>query len=81
MQKRKSTVKVKSLLGILSLLLFVDMVWADAGWTSYGKVTEVLPTTAGRFLVQLDVEKNPSAAYIGRRKGRSKDRAIAEDKS
>ena len=27
------------------------------------------------------VEKNPSAAYIGRRKGRSKDRAIAEDKS
>lgn len=34
--------------------------WADTGWTSYGVVTEINPTTSGRFIVKLDVASNPS---------------------
>ena len=32
----------------------------EAGWTGYGRVTELTPTTRQRFLVTLDVAGNPS---------------------
>jgi hypothetical protein len=47
-------------LGLLLMLLCHDGAWAGAGWTSYGRVTELQPTTAGRFLVRLDGASNPS---------------------
>ena len=34
--------------------------WAVAGWTAYGIVTELNPTSQGRFLVKLEVDSNPS---------------------
>jgi hypothetical protein len=48
------------LIGLLLLCLCHTGVWASAGWTSYGRVLELQPTTAGRFLVRLDVGSNPS---------------------
>ena len=33
---------------------------AVSGWTEYGSITELTPTSRGRFLVKLDVSKNPS---------------------
>jgi len=52
--------KYKQLIVALCLALFSAAAWPVAGWTSYGIVTELIPTTAGRFLVQLDVASNPS---------------------
>jgi hypothetical protein len=46
--------------GFLVLSLYQSAAWAGAGWTSYGRVVELHPTTAGRFLVQLNVASNPS---------------------
>jgi hypothetical protein len=42
------------------LVLCHTGVWAGAGWTAYGRVLELQPTTAGRFLVRLEVASNPS---------------------
>ena len=52
--------KYKQLIVALCLALFSTGAWPVAGWTSYGSVTELIPTTAGRFLVKLDVASNPS---------------------
>jgi hypothetical protein len=46
--------------GLLLLCLCHSGTWAGAGWTSYGRVLELQPTTAGRFLVRLDGVSNPS---------------------
>lgn len=53
----------KSLLsGAMVLLPLVGVANAsgEAGWTSYGKISELNPITAGRFLLRLDVSSNPS---------------------
>lgn len=42
------------------LSLFQHGVFADAGWTGYGRIAELQPTTAGRFLVRLETDPNPS---------------------
>lgn len=42
------------------LALVSTEAWPVAGWTSYGQVSELNPTTAGRFLVKLEVASNPS---------------------
>lgn len=52
--------KYKQLIVALCLASFSAAAWPVAGWTSYGNVTELIPTTAGRFLVRLDVANNPS---------------------
>lgn len=49
-----------SMIGVICLALTSPAVWPVAGWTSYGTVIELTPTTAGRFLVRLSVESNPS---------------------
>lgn len=54
------TKKIKLLIGVVCLSLISIEAWADAGWTSYGVVTELNPTTSGRFIVKLDVASNPS---------------------
>lgn len=53
-------VKYQQLGVMLCLALSGATAWAVAGWTSYGTVTELTPTTAGRFLVKLEVTDNPS---------------------
>lgn len=53
-------VKYKQFIVALCLAMFSATAWPVAGWTSYGVVTELIPTTSGRFLVQLDVSSNPS---------------------
>lgn len=45
---------------LLALNLLPGTAWTSAGWTSYGQVLELHPTTAGRFLVRLDLSSNPS---------------------
>ncbi len=46
---------------LLGLSQIQAAAWAGgAGWTSYGQVVELNPTTAGRFLVQLNIASNPS---------------------
>ena len=52
--------KYKQLIGMLCLALLSGTAWSSAGWTSYATVTELTPTTAGRFLLRLDVSDNPS---------------------
>lgn len=54
------TKKIKLIIGVVCLSLISVEVWAAAGWTSYGEVTELNPTTDGRFIVNLDVASNPS---------------------
>ena len=51
----------RTILSILLGLCLQGVAWASAGWTSYGQVLELHPTTAGRFLVRLDVGSNPSS--------------------
>ena len=34
--------------------------WAGAGWTGFGAVLALNPTTKGRFEVKVDLEENPS---------------------
>lgn len=43
-----------------SLLSAVTVLAGTAGWSGYGKVIELEPTTQGRFLVRLDLPSNPS---------------------
>jgi hypothetical protein len=45
---------------LIGIALLPADAWAGAGWTSYGRVLELQPTTAGRFLVRLDLRSNPS---------------------
>ncbi len=52
--------KVRFTIHLLCLSLIQGSVWAGAGWTAYGQVVELNPTTAGRFLVELNVASNPS---------------------
>ena len=52
--------RYRLLIGLLGLGLLQGVAWAGAGWTSYGRVLELQPTTAGRFLVRLDGVSNPS---------------------
>jgi hypothetical protein len=52
--------RCRLLIGLIWLGLLQGTAWGDAGWTSYGRVLELQPTTAGRFLVRLDVGSNPS---------------------
>ncbi|WP_126456387.1 hypothetical protein [Sulfuriflexus mobilis] len=45
----------------LSMLLFTPVTtFANSGWTNHVQVTELTPTTHERFLVTLNVTKNPS---------------------
>ena len=48
------------MIGAIYLMLVSVEALSVAGWTSYGKVTELNPTTSGRFLVKLNVTSNPS---------------------
>ena len=43
-----------------SILLSASPVWAGSGWTSYGQVLELNPTTFKRFKVKIAVTANPS---------------------
>jgi hypothetical protein len=52
--------KSKWLIGVICLTLISAEAWPAAGWTSYGAVIELSPTTSGRFLVKLNVVSNPS---------------------
>lgn len=52
--------KSKMMIVALSLMLVSTKAWGAAGWTSYGMVGELNPTTFGRFLVKIDVSSNPS---------------------
>ena len=47
-------------IGLLLLHICHNGASAGAGWTTYGRVIELQPTTAGRFLVRLDGVSNPS---------------------
>lgn len=49
--------KVVYLLLLLSLSIGVH---ADSGWTSYGKVLELLPDSDFRYRVKINVSDNPS---------------------
>lgn len=44
----------------VALCCFSSLVLAVAGWTDYGSVTELRPTSNGRYLVVLNVDENPS---------------------
>jgi hypothetical protein len=45
----------------LGALLFTPMsAFAGAGWTEHVSVAELVPTSSGRFLVKLNISKNPS---------------------
>ena len=48
------------MIGAICLMLVSVEAWSVAGWTSYGAVTELNPTTSGRFLVKLNLGTNPS---------------------
>lgn len=52
--------KGKLLIVAVCLILLSGQARAAAGWTSYGSVAELNVTTAGRFLVRIDVASNPS---------------------
>ena len=45
---------------LFALLSVPITAFAVAGWTDYVPVAELTPTIQGRFLVKLDVSKNPS---------------------
>lgn len=60
-----TTYRHRLLIGLLTLMLLPGGAWASAGWTSYGRVLELHPTTAGRFLVSLQVESSPSGCRNG----------------
>ena len=44
----------------LAILLFLPLSLSAAGWTDYAPVSELNPTTHGRFIVKINVSKNPS---------------------
>lgn len=45
---------------IFILFLIPSLLLADSGWTSKGKVLEIIADSDIRFRVKLNVEKNPS---------------------
>lgn len=52
---------IKMLLTILGLsMMLLASNASAAGWTGYGEVKELNPTTSGRFLLRLAVSSNPS---------------------
>lgn len=52
---------IKYIIGsVCFLLLACTQAWGGSGWTSYGSVIELNPTTFKRFLVKIDVASNPS---------------------
>jgi len=61
-QKNTMNRKARFTIHLLCLCLYLihGSAWAGAGWTSYGQVVELNPTTAGRFLVKLNIASNPS---------------------
>lgn len=55
------TMGQKLFIGAFFLILLGSAeAWAGSGWTSYGQVTELTPTTSGQFLAKINVSKNPS---------------------
>lgn len=52
--------KLRRYASLAALLLIPASAFAVAGWTDYVPVTELTPTTSGRFLVKLNNSKNPS---------------------
>lgn len=44
----------------LAALLFLPLPSLAAGWTDYAPVSELNPTTQGRFIVKINVSENPS---------------------
>jgi hypothetical protein len=50
---------------LLALNLLPGSAWAGAGWTAYGRVVELQPTTSGRFLLRMELESNPSGCRNG----------------
>lgn len=57
---KTATGKCCRLIFLASLVLIIPRAGAVAGWSSYGSVIELNPTTSGRFLVKLDVSDNIS---------------------
>jgi hypothetical protein len=43
------------------ILIAYSQAWGSSGWTSYGSVNELNPTTFKRFLVRINVASNPSS--------------------
>ena len=53
--------KIKCIIWVVCLSLFTSsQAWGGSGWTQYGSVIELNPTTFKRFLVKIDVASNPS---------------------
>ena len=47
-------------IGLLGACLWGGDIRAGSGWTSYGQILELQPTTAGRFLLRMHPASNPS---------------------
>jgi hypothetical protein len=52
--------KAEFILATGLLLLFAHPLQAASGWTDYGTVSELTPSTQYRYLVRLNISKNPS---------------------
>ena len=48
------------LIGYLTLFAFPSLIQAEAGWTDYVKISELIPTSRHYYEVILPVKKNPS---------------------
>lgn len=53
-------VRPRLLAAVLTAAIHPSPAPAEAGWTGYAQVTELRPTNLMRYIVQLDVEDNPS---------------------
>lgn len=45
---------------IFALTLFSGVVMAESGWTSSTQIKEITATTAGKFIIHANPEKNPT---------------------
>ena len=45
---------------LIVIILSTMSAYAESGWTSYGKVIELLPDSDFRYRVKINVSKNPS---------------------
>lgn len=48
------------LIASFAALICAGQAQAEAGWTAYGSVLELQPTTQGRFVFRMRVDANPS---------------------
>jgi len=53
-------IRIRSLLSAACLALMSTLARADAGWTDYTQVVELVPTTRHYYEIRLALRKNPS---------------------